>query len=153
VPARENDRVDDFAAPVTSATRPRLVRRLLPPLGSLAGVVGAFAYVGAVDPNEPGHYPVCPLYRLTGVYCPACGGLRTAYAVAHGEWARALGENVLVVALFAAYAAFTALWLLRATRGIPLRLHLRPTHAYLLTTAATLFTVLRNLPFGAALAP
>ena len=56
------------------------------PAGVLAAVAGAFAYVGTVDPNEPGHYPVCPLLRLTGVYCPGCGGLRSAYAFVHGDW-------------------------------------------------------------------
>ncbi len=33
--------------------------------------MAAFAYVGTVDPNAPGHYPVCPLLHYTGLYCPA----------------------------------------------------------------------------------
>ena len=51
--------------------------RLAAPAGVLAAVAAAFAYVGTVDPNEPGHYPVCPLLRFTGLYCPGCGGLRS----------------------------------------------------------------------------
>ncbi|MGW5120324.1 DUF2752 domain-containing protein, partial [Streptomyces noursei] len=52
----------------------RPLRRLAAPVGTLAAVTAAFAWVGAVDPNEPGHYPVCPLLHLTGLLCPACGG-------------------------------------------------------------------------------
>jgi Protein of unknown function (DUF2752) len=142
--------VNRSAAPA----RPRPpARRLLPPVGALAAVAGAFAYVGSVDPNRPGHYPVCPLYALTGVYCPACGGLRTAHAMAHGDLARALGENVLVVALVAGYAAFTAVWTVRAARGLPMRLTLRPVHGWLIAAVTVVFMVVRNLPFGAALAP
>ncbi|MGP3951119.1 DUF2752 domain-containing protein [Streptomyces sp. 7N604] len=123
------------------------------PLATLAGVVAAFCYVGAVDPNEPGHYPVCPLLHYTGLYCPGCGGLRSAHAVAHGDLATAIGANVLAVAAFAAFAAVWALWLVRTVRGRPLELRLRPAHGWSLATLALLFTVVRNSPLGAGLVP
>src|SRR3954454_6715325 len=72
--------------------------RLAVPAGLLAAVAGAFAYVGTVDPNHPGHYPVCPLYRLTGIYCPGCGGLRSAHSFIHGDLLAALQDNALAVA-------------------------------------------------------
>ncbi|MFE0381872.1 DUF2752 domain-containing protein [Streptomyces inhibens] len=131
-----------------------LPRRLAAPLGALAATAAAFAYVGAVDPNEPGHYPVCPLLHLTGLYCPACGGLRSAHDLAHGDPAAALGANALAVAAYAACAVFWLLWLGRAARG-----HRtagprpRAVHWWALGGLLLAFTVVRNLPFGGGLIP
>ncbi|MGW7552960.1 DUF2752 domain-containing protein [Streptomyces rimosus] len=133
---------------------PGPVRRLRAPLGTLAAVVAAFAYVGAVDPNEPGHYPVCPLLDLTGLYCPACGGLRSAYAVAHGDPVTAAGANLLAVAGYAAFALFWAAWTVRAARGRPTAgPRPRAVHWWALGGLLLAFTVVRNLPFGAGLSP
>ncbi|MER6843054.1 DUF2752 domain-containing protein [Streptomyces platensis] len=136
--------------------RPRggLPRRLVAPLGALAAATAAFAVLGAVDPNEPGHYPVCPLLHLTGVYCPACGGLRSAHAVAHGDLIGALGANALAVAGYAACAAFWALWLGNAVRGRRTAgPRPRAVHWWALGGLLLVFTVVRNLPFGSGLAP
>ncbi|MFE1266009.1 DUF2752 domain-containing protein [Streptomyces sp. NPDC058757] len=130
-----------------------LRRRLLAPLATLAGTAAAFAYVGAVDPNEPGHYPVCPLLRFTGLYCPGCGGLRSAHAVAHGDLATALGANALAVAGYAVCAVLMAVWLVRAVRGAPTRIVLTPARWWALGALTALFTVVRNLPAGSGLAP
>lgn len=129
-------------------------RRLAAPLGSLAAAVAAFGYVGAVDPNEAGHYPVCPFLHLTGLFCPACGGLRSAHAVAHGDLAAACGANVLAVAGYAAAAVFWVYWTVRAARGLPTA-GPRPqaVHVWVLGGLLLLFTVVRNLPVGAALSP
>nr|WP_229840755.1 DUF2752 domain-containing protein [Streptomyces roseolilacinus] len=123
------------------------------PLGTLAGVAAAFAYVGAVDPNEPGHYPACPLLRYTGLYCPGCGGLRSAHAFVHGDLATALGANAMAVAGYVAFAVFMVVWLARAVRGLPVRLDPGPRLLWLLGGTWAVFTVVRNLPFGSALAP
>ncbi|WP_328316963.1 DUF2752 domain-containing protein [Streptomyces sp. NBC_00388] len=128
-------------------------RRLLVPLGTLAAVGAAFTYVGSVDPNHPGHYPVCPLYALTGVYCPACGGLRSAHAVAHGDFVTALGDNALAVAGYGVFAVVMVVWLIRAVRGRPTRYTIRPALWWGIGTVALVFSVLRNLPVGAFLAP
>ncbi|MFE5741248.1 DUF2752 domain-containing protein [Streptomyces celluloflavus] len=143
-------------APVAPPTTRRRgpVRRLAAPLGVLAAGAAAFAYVGAVDPRHPGHYPVCPLLHLTGLYCPACGGLRSAYAVAHGDLGAALGANALAVAAYAACAVFWVVWTVRAASGRrtpgpqP-----RAVHWWALGALLLVFTVVRNLPFGAALIP
>ncbi|MFG3344814.1 DUF2752 domain-containing protein [Streptomyces sp. NPDC048018] len=126
---------------------------LLAPLGTLAGVAAAFAYVGNVDPNEPGHYPVCPLLRFTGVFCPGCGGLRSAHAVAHGDLGAALGFNAVAVAGYAVFAVVMVLWLVRAFRGRPMRLAVSPAWWWGIGAVLALFTLVRNLPFGSALAP
>ncbi|MFD8636175.1 DUF2752 domain-containing protein [Streptomyces sp. NPDC059533] len=129
-------------------------RRLAVPAVTLAGAVAAFAYVGAVDPNEPGHYPVCPLFRLTGILCPGCGGLRSAHAFAHGDLMTAFGANALAVIGYFVFAGFTAVWLVRAYRGGPVpRIVLKPLHWWGVGLVALVFAVVRNLSYGSALAP
>ncbi|MFG2338257.1 DUF2752 domain-containing protein [Streptomyces yangpuensis] len=142
------------AVPAVPAERASRARRLAAPALYLAAVGAAFAYVGAVDPNEPGHYPVCPLLRLTGVLCPGCGGLRSAHAFAHGDLAAAFGSNALAVVGYFVFAGFMALWLVRAFRGGPVpRIVLRPAHAWAVGAVVLVFAVVRNLSFGSALAP
>jgi hypothetical protein len=128
-------------------------RRAFTPVGSLAAVAAAFDYVGTVNPNHPGHYPVCPFLALTGLYCPACGGLRSAYAVAHGDFGTALHDNALAVAGYGVAAVLWVLWLSREVRGRPARIRLPRAAWWALGAVALAFTVVRNLPFGAALAP
>ncbi len=126
---------------------------LATPLGILAAVAGAFAYVGTVDPNESGHYPVCPLLELTGVLCPGCGGLRSAHAFIHGDLGAALEANAIATVGYFLFAAVWVLWLVRAWRGQPLRIGLAPVWWWGVGAVLLIFTVVRNLPFGSALAP
>ncbi|MFF4584550.1 DUF2752 domain-containing protein [Streptomyces sp. NPDC001388] len=134
-------------------TPPTAVGRLAVPAGILAAVAGAFAYVGAVDPNEPGHYPVCPLLRLTGLYCPGCGGLRSAHAFVHGDLTTALHDNALAVVAYLAFAVVWTVWVVRAARGRPLRIGLGPLRMWSLGALVLVFTVVRNLPSGGWLHP
>ncbi|MFF2505419.1 DUF2752 domain-containing protein [Streptomyces sp. NPDC058067] len=128
-------------------------RRLAVPLGVLAAVAAAFAYVGSVDPNEPGHYPVCPLLHYTGIYCPGCGGLRSAHAVVHGDLTAALGDNALAVAGYVLFAALWAVWAVRVARGQQFRVALGRPQLRVLGAAVLVFTVVRNLPIGGWLHP
>lgn len=141
--------------PGSSRTGPvrAALRRTAVPLGVLAAVAAAFGYVGAVDPNTPGHYPVCPLLHYTGVYCPGCGGLRSAYAVAHGHFRTALGCNALAVAGYAVFAVVWVVWAWRALRGRTFEPVLRPGALWALGALVLAFTIVRNLPFGTALVP
>ncbi|SEQ42580.1 Protein of unknown function [Streptomyces sp. yr375] len=123
------------------------------PAGILAAVVGAFAYVGAVDPNEPGHYPACPLLRYTGLYCPGCGGLRSAHAFVHGDFRTALQDNAPAVAAYLAFAVLWTVWVVRAARGRPVRVDLTSVQLWALGASLLVFTVVRNLPFGGWLHP
>ncbi|MEV0780299.1 DUF2752 domain-containing protein [Streptomyces sp. NPDC050428] len=141
------------AAPPPAAARPPLARRLLSPLGTLTGVVAAFIYVGLVDPNESGHYPVCPLLSMTGLYCPGCGGLRSAHAVAHGDLAAALGANALAVVGYGVFAVVWFIWLIRVVRGRPVHVSVPPFLGWAVGAVILVFTVVRNLPFGSSLAP
>ncbi|MEU0006272.1 DUF2752 domain-containing protein [Streptomyces sp. NPDC006314] len=128
-------------------------RRLAVPAGLFAAAAAAFAYVGTVDPNEPGHYPVCPLYRLTGLYCPGCGGLRSAHAFVHGDLLTALRDNAAGVAAYLAFAVLWTVWMVRTMRGRPARLDLGPAQLWTIGALLLVFTVVRNLPVGSWLRP
>ncbi|NBE54523.1 DUF2752 domain-containing protein [Streptomyces boluensis] len=133
---------------------PRAVaKRLLVPAAVLGTVAAAFAYVGTVDPNEPGHYPVCPLLRLTGVLCPGCGGLRSAHAFITGDLGAALGANALAVIGYVVFAAGWLAWTVASARGRSWRIELRSSQLWAVGALLVVFTVVRNLPFGAWLAP
>ena len=96
---------------------PRL-RRLRDPLGVGALVVAATAYLAFVDPNEAGHYPLCPTKALTGLDCPGCGGLRAVHSLTHGDLLGALNHNALVVLIVLPVAvALWVRWLVLAWRG------------------------------------
>ncbi|ROO84005.1 uncharacterized protein DUF2752 [Actinocorallia herbida] len=129
-------------------------RAVAVPLALLAVGAAAVAYVGAVDPNEAGHYPVCPFLALTGLACPGCGGLRMTHALVHGRIAEAVGLNALAFALIPVTAYLWVLWTVASVRGTPVRTGLGNRWAiFALTGAILVFWVVRNLPFGQALAP
>lgn len=97
--------------------RPRW-RRLLGPIATVLGLVAATAYVRAVDPNVPGHYPGCPTQTFFGVDCAGCGGLRATHELANGNLPAALDHNVLVVIAAPIVIVLLVLWFRRAWRGV-----------------------------------
>ncbi|MGW4383741.1 DUF2752 domain-containing protein [Kitasatospora sp. NPDC004531] len=128
-------------------------RRLVRPLAALVAVAMPTAFVGAVDPNAPGHYPVCPVLQATGWWCPGCGGLRCVHALTRGDLLTAGHDNLLVLLLALAALALWVRWTVRAVRGLPAEVRLTGRQAVLLMVLLALFTVVRNLPIGAGLAP
>ncbi len=129
------------------------VAALAKPLGTAAAALAATAYVGVVDPNDPGHYPTCPFLALTGAFCPGCGSLRAVHALATGDPAAAVGLNVLTVVGLVVLAVIWGRWAVRSWRGQP-RSSVAPAWSlYLMLGVAVVFWVVRNLPVGEALAP
>ena len=140
-------------------------RRLVGPLTVAAAVLGATAYLAVVDPNESGHYPLCPTKALTGLDCPGCGGLRAVHSLTHGDLVGALDHNALVVlVVLPAAILLWVRWLVRAWRGEADRegtgttqgarpsLLSSPRVIYPLVTLVALFTVARNVGDVSALA-
>ncbi|MCD0450809.1 DUF2752 domain-containing protein [Actinocorallia sp. API 0066] len=129
-------------------------RALAGPLAVLAAGAVGVALVAAVDPNEAGHYPTCPFLALTGWACPGCGGLRMTHALAHGRLVEAFGLNPLAFALIPLAAYLWVAWTVAAARGTPVRTGLGARWAvWALTGTILVFWIVRNLPFGQALAP
>lgn len=114
------------------------------------GVVALATVLLAVrDPHVTGSYGGCPLYALTGVWCPACGGLRATHDLAHADLAGAWAMNPLWVLAVPVIVGLWARWVARAAQGR--RTGPAPTWgAWVLGVAVVGFGVLRNIP---ALAP
>jgi Protein of unknown function (DUF2752) len=124
-------------APSATFTRGRLYGGL----GAGAVLVGSLAYIGIGDPHSPHFvFPVCPFKALTGLNCPACGGLRMTHDLLHGDLAAAAVDNVFLLVGLPMLAA----WLLvRWRRGQTLM----PMPAIVvIAVAAIIWTVVRNLP-------
>jgi hypothetical protein len=115
--------------------------------------VAALAWVGSVDPNEPGHYPTCPFLAVTGWFCPGCGSLRALHALAHGDLGAALARNPLMVLTVPVLLGWWAAWLVRSLRARP-RQWVAPAWAiWAFLALVVAFTIARNLPGAAFLAP
>jgi hypothetical protein len=121
-------------------------------LTAVVAVTGV-AYIAVVDPNEPGHFPVCPFYHLSGYYCPGCGSMRAIHALAHGGLAEALSHNPFTVLAvpYLFWAWFR--WLQRGLTGKPRAWLAPPWVIWAVLVALIAFWVLRNLPGFSWLAP
>jgi hypothetical protein len=131
----------------------RLLVRVGRPALVAASAVAALAWVAAVDPNEPGHYPTCPFLAATGWFCPGCGSLRALQALAHGDVAAAMARNPLMVLTVPALLVWWATWLVRSMRRRPRRWVAPAWSIWALLAVVVMFAVVRNLPGGAFLAP
>ncbi|GAA4404284.1 DUF2752 domain-containing protein [Tsukamurella soli] len=122
------------------------------PLLTAAGVSAVTVGLYFRDPHVHGSWGLCPLYAATGIYCPACGGLRGVNDAVHGHFAAAVSSNALLVP-FAVWALWAwGAWLAgafgRRIAGPPM------SRAWLIGAGivTVAFTVARNLP-GSPLAP
>ena len=126
---------------------------MLRPVAVLAAVGAATAYVGAVDPNEGGHYPTCPFLFVTGWYCPGCGSLRAVHALANGDGATAFARNPLLVLSVGVLAVIWLRWLGRSWAGSTRGTVVSGGGVWGFLGVVCTFWVLRNLPGFAWLAP
>ena len=72
-------------------------RRHAPTLVGLTLSLIVFVLLFLFDPAQHGFYPGCTLYKMTGLYCPGCGGLRAAHQLLHGRIGAAFHFNPLFV--------------------------------------------------------
>lgn len=110
-------------------------------IGTGAVLAGSLAYIGLADPHRPGFlFPGCPFKMLTGLDCPACGGLRMTHDLLTGNVGAAVVDNVfLLVGLPVLFTWLVVRW----RRGQKLM----PTAAIVTVVAtAAIWTVVRNWP-------
>lgn len=142
-----------FVASVATRWRQRFP--LLEPAGVLLFIVGTVTFIGLNNPNDQGNYPTCPFLQITGYYCPGCGSLRAIHALAHLDLATALKLNILTVLVMLPMAVFLyGRWAIERALGRPIRKNLaHPVWLWILFWGILAFWLVRNLPFGALLAP
>jgi hypothetical protein len=51
------------------------------------------------NPSNNNFFPKCPLYSLTGIYCPGCGSQRAMHQIIHGNIIEGLRHNYLIALL------------------------------------------------------
>lgn len=115
--------------------------RLYGALGAGALLAGGLAYVGLGDPHRPDFlFPPCPFKLLTGWNCPACGGLRMAHDVLHGDLGAAIVDNVFLLVGLPLLAAWLVLRWRKGQQLMPL------PAVVVIVVAVISWTVVRNLP-------
>lgn len=140
------------APPETS--QPRL-RRIAPPLALAGGVLLLSVALHVRDPHQSGSWGFCPWLVVTGTYCPGCGGLRAVNDLTRGDPVAAVSSNLLFVAAIPLAVAMWARSLRQRWRGVrsPLSNRAMVASASVASAVILVFWVVRNLPFGAWLAP
>ncbi|MFD4369237.1 DUF2752 domain-containing protein [Rhodococcus sp. NPDC058521] len=133
---------------------PHRFRSLAGPAGAAAGAVVAAAILHVRDPHVEGAYGFCPMYALTGMWCPACGGLRAVHDLTNFDVGAAVGSNALLVPfLLVAVLAWTR-WVVLRWRGSSERVLVIGRSSTIVVSVVLLaFTVTRNTPWGSWLAP
>jgi hypothetical protein len=138
--------------PVETRTR---WQRVKGPTLLAGGVLGASLVLHLRDPHRSGSFGYCPWLFLTGTYCPGCGGLRAVNDLTDGDVAAAASSNLL----FVSSIPFLVMWWGRAVldgwqgrvRAVSSRRHVILALGFLAVALA--FALVRNLGFGAWLAP
>lgn len=115
--------------------------KLVATIGTGALFAGALAYVGFNDPHRAGSlFPQCMFKALTGLECPACGGLRMTHDLLHGDVAAAVVDNIYLLVLLPLLVG----WF------VVRRLQKRSLHgaavAVVVVASAVVWTVVRNVP-------
>lgn len=65
-----------------------------------SGFIAAAVILFFVNPAENFIYPPCWFKEVTGLYCPGCGGLRSAHQLLQGNFLNALDYNLLIIFVF-----------------------------------------------------
>jgi hypothetical protein len=142
--------------PTVLVREPTRRERLRGPLLTAGLVGGLTVALHFRDPHDPGSWGFCPFRAITGLYCPACGGLRAVNDLTRGDLLGAASSNLVFVALIPLIVWAWVRWTRRAWEGGPPRGATPARSTALVASLAVVllvFAVLRNLPMGSWLAP
>lgn len=130
-------------------------RRMRAPVLTLGALAAATTALHVRDPHVSGSWGACPSAALLGVWCPGCGGLRAVNDLTNLDLGAAASSNLALVVAVPFVLVGLAVWTADRWRGR--QRHLDATRstsvAYGALVLLAVFTLLRNLPAGAWLAP
>lgn len=125
-------------------------RRWVGPAVVGAATAAATGLLAVRSPYASGSYGFCPFLALTGLWCPACGGLRAVHELTQLDVAAAWAMNPLLVLAVPVLVVAWGLWLARTLRpASPGRVGgaaWTAWTAWAVLAVAVGFTVARNLP-------
>jgi len=100
------------------------------------------------DARYSNFFPRCPLFALTGLYCPGCGSQRAMSALLHGSIIEAINYNVLLVTSLPLifYSSYINLLNAFRTKQIIQQVFYSPVFVKIVLGVVVLFGVLRNIP-------
>ncbi|TIC88909.1 DUF2752 domain-containing protein [Nocardioides sp. GY 10113] len=127
---------------------------MVPPALVAGGVAAATLALHLRDPHQQGSWGMCPTAAM-GFWCPGCGGLRAVNDLGNLRVLDAASSNLLFVASIPVLAYLFYRWSAgRWTdrRWTPSERSMNVS-VVLLGVGLVAFTVLRNTPAGAWLAP
>ena len=91
-------------------------------------------------------YPGCPIFRLTGLYCPGCGGTHALRALAHGQVADSLRLHPLALPAVAFTAVFLVTLLLnKLSNGRTPKPHFRRIYLVILIALLLYHVIAANV--------
>lgn len=116
-------------------------------LMALSSVPGGLIFLRALTlPRGSSGFPdLCPLHRLTGLWCPLCGGTRATRELIRGDLWGALGYNPFALVVEMVVVLLVVRWLLASSRGRR-RQFITGREGILLGAGCAAFAVVRNLP-------
>lgn len=99
------------------------------------------------DPTQTHLFPSCPLYKLTGFYCPGCGSTRALHFLLHGDVYSAFAMNPLAILVlpFLLYGGASYLSLQLRGQSLP-RVFIPGRWIWALGILIVLYGVARNIP-------
>ena len=129
------------------------IARLRTPGVVLAGTAAAMTYIGSVSPYASGNYPVCPLYAVTGLYCPGCGSLRSLHSLANADIVASFARNPIMPPLLLILALVFLRWVVLRWKGERLTWEPPAWVPIAIGVGVVVYGVARNLPGLAFLSP
>ena len=116
-------------------------------LAAGTAIAAALLMLRVYDPATSGVFPPCPVFYLTGWYCPGCGSLRALHQLLHGNLAAAWALNPLMILClpFVLYGLTSHALIILRGRGLP-GVFLPAVWIRVLCGVIVLYGVLRNVP-------
>ncbi|PTM05190.1 MAG: DUF2752 domain-containing protein [Bacteroidetes bacterium] len=98
------------------------------------------------SPSDSYLFPKCPLYSITGIYCPGCGSQRATHQILNGNIIEGIRHNYLIALLVIVllYQGFVYTMNDLLNKNIPNVLHKSKVTFGILITIL-LFWILRNI--------